>query len=272
MRMAKVIPLTTLLLVASDVSAQQASDHPLFSDDWLFRLGGQNTDAEVSFGLANETLGEIPVYDLDGAGVDTDFGSFWAHVIWQAPERWSFGFNYFRSEVDGERIADEDIFFGDLEIPAGTGYQSEFVTNFYVLNGYYEFFQRPNQAAGVGLGIYALEMDLQLQSLIGGQTGATQESADTLAPLPTLSLYYKHAFNDRWAIWADMGYFSANIDKYDGEIVAGRVSLDYWINKNWGLGVGYNYVDVDLTVDERIYDQRYKVQWDSFFLFLTAGF
>ena len=264
--------LSLSFLVSPNVMAQDAADHPLFTDDWLFRVGGQRTDASVGVGLANEELGEIPIFDLDKAGVDPKFSSLWAHIIWQAPERWSWGFNYFRSEVDGETLTDSDIMFGDLEIPAGTGVRSEFITNFYVLNGYYDFFQRPGSSAGVGLGIYALEMDIELQAVVGGTPGATSESADTLAPLPTLSLYYKHAFNDKWAFMADTGYFSANIDDYDGDIFAARVSVDYWFNENWGLGAGYNYVDIDLTVDGNIFDQRYEVQWDSFFLFLTAGF
>ena len=101
---------------------------------------------------------------------------------------------------------------------------------------------------------------------------AKYTGGDVLAPLPTLSLYYKHAFNDKWAFISNVRYFSASIDKYDGEIVAALVSLDYWINENWGLGIGYSYVDLDLTIDEQIFDQRYIVEYDSIFVYATFGF
>ena len=264
--------LTSMLLAAFDSPAQEGSDHPLFQDDWLIRLGGQQADADVRAGLANSDLGEIPIIDLSGSAVDTTVNSFWADILWQGPERWSFGLSYYQAEADGQRITDTDITFGDLLIPAGTGVTAEFTTDFYVLNAYYDFYQAPDRSAGIGLGVYALDLQISAQVVVGGQPTGRREGADTLAPLPTISAYYLHAFNEKWALMFDVGYFSADIDKYDGDIFAAQVSLDYWINENWGLGAGYSYVDLDLTVDESIFDQLYKVEYDSFFFYATFGF
>jgi len=268
----KLLILLFLFLATSNIEAQEESGHPLLSDDWLFRFGLASMDANVKVGLANEDIGTIPVINLNDLGVDNKFTSGWAYVVWQAPKKWSWGFNYFRSEVDGERVTSSDIEFGDLDIPAGSGVKSKFVTNFYVLNGYYDFYQSPTSAAGVGLGIYGLDLKMDLQAFVGDEAGAESQSASVLAPLPTLSLYYKHAFNDKWAIWANAGYFSANIDNYDGDIVTASISVDYWFNENWGLGAGYNYVDIDLTVDKPVFDQLYNVEWNAAFVYLTAGF
>jgi hypothetical protein len=266
------LALVTLLCAALDASAQDGSTHPLFTDDWLFRAGGQQADADVTAGLANEQLGNIPVIDLSGSGVDTEVTSFWGNVLWQAPARWSLGFTYFLSEAEGSRVSDSDFTFGNLVIPAGTGISTNFSTDFYVFNAYYDFFQRPDRSAGVGLGLYALDLEISAQAQVGGQPTGAREQADALAPLPTLSAYYKHAFNEKWAWMADVSWLSANIDQYDGEVLAARVSLEYWINRNWGLGAGYTYVDLDLTVDERVFDQLYEVQYDSLYFFATFGF
>jgi len=266
------LALASLLFTTTNLNAQEGSGHPLFEDDWLFRLGGQHADADVKAGLANPEIGEIPVIDIGASGADTTVTSFWGNVIWQAPERWSLGFSYFEAQAQTQRILGSDFSFGDLTIPAGTGVTAEFTTDFYVLNGYYDFYQAPGRSAGIGLGLYGLELDISLATQVGGQPGGESESADTLAPLPTISAYYKHAFNDKWAVLADIGWLSANIDDYDGEVFAARVSLDYWINDNWGLGAGYTYVDVDLTVDGRVFDQHYEVQYDSYFFYATFGF
>lgn len=266
------IPLIALFFASFNLQAQDASSHPLFADDWLVRLGGQQADAEVKAGLANPQLGEIPIIDIAAQGSDTTVTSFWGNVLWQAPQRWSIGLSYFRAEADGRRILDSDFSFGDLTIPAGTGVTGEFSTDFYVLNGYYDFYQAPARSAGIGLGVYALDLGFSLATQVGGQATGQRESADVLAPLPTISAYYKHAFNDKWAILADVSWLSANIDKYDGDVLAARLSVDYWINARWGLGAGYTFVDLELTVDEPIFDQRYEVQYNSFFLYATFGF
>jgi hypothetical protein len=266
------LTLVTLLCAVPDAYAQDGSSHPLFTDDWLFRVGGQQADADATIGLANEQLGDIPVIDLSESGVDTEVTSLWGEVLWQGPKRWSLGFNYFQSEADGQRISDSDTNFGDLVIPAGTGISANFSTDFYVLNAYYDFFQRPDRSAGFGAGLYTLDLEISAQAQVDGQPSGDREQADALAPLPTLSLYYKHAFNEKWAWMADLSWLSANIDQYDGDILAARVSLEYWINENWGLGAGYTYVDLDLTVDESVFDQLYEVQYDSLYFFATFGF
>lgn len=268
----KYLILAALLFACFDLCAQDGSTHPLFQDDWLFRIGGQQSDADAQAGLANSNIGEIPVIDLNAVDADTTVTSFFGNVVWQAPERWSLGFTYFQAEVTSERLLDEDFTFGDLTIPADTGFTSDFTTDFYVLNAYWDFFQAPNRAAGVGLGLYGMELDLTLAAQVGGQGTAQVESADALAPLPVLSAYYQHAFNEHWAVRMEGGWLSANIQDYDGDILTASVSVDYWINNNWGLGLGYNYVDLDLTIDETIFDQYYKVKYDSFFFYATFGF
>ena len=121
--------------------------------DGIFML----VDAQVGAGLGNEQLGSIPIVDLKAGGANTTTTSFWADIIWQAPERWSYGFTYFKSEADTEQITSSDITFGDLVIPTGTGFRGDFETKFYVLNAYYDFYQSPHNSAGVGLGLYALD-------------------------------------------------------------------------------------------------------------------
>lgn len=252
--------------------AQEPSDHPLFTEKWLIRVGGQRSDANVKIGLANPELGEIPVIDIGAGDADTTLNSFWGNVLWRVGDRWSLGLNFFEAETKGTRVSDQDFTFGDLTIPAGTGVTSNFTTDFYVLNGYYDVYQGPGRAVGIGLGLYALDLETSLALQVGGEPNGERESADVLAPLPTLSAYYKHAFTDQLGLMVDGGWLSVNIDDYDGRILAAKLSIEYWLSKNWGLGLGYKFVDVDVTVDRPIFDQRYEVDYNSFFLFATFGF
>ena len=259
-------------MISSSIYAADGSTNPLFENDWLFRIGGQRAEADVKVGLANPELGDIPIIDISSQGADTTVSSIWANVMWQAPERWSIGLSYFQAKADNDRLTDEDLTFGDLEIPAGTGISTAFETDFYVINAFYDFYRAPASSAGIGLGLYALDLEVSLETRVGGEGAGQRENADVLAPLPTISAYYKHAFSDKWAVTADVGWLSANIDEYDGEILAARVNVDYWFNERWGLGAGYTYVDLNLTVDKDIFDQKYEVQYDSFFLYATFGF
>lgn len=264
--------ITALSLFCGNLAAQDGSNHPIFTNDWLFKVGGQRSDADAKIGLANSDLGEIPIIDIGDGDANTTVNSFGGNIIWQAPDRWSFGLSYFQARVEGERLSSEDFTFGDLLIPAGTGIRTDFETDFYVLNGYYDFYQAPGSSAGIGLGIYAMDLSIGAELVVGGQPTGQAEGADTLAPLPTISAYYKHAFSDRWALAMSAGFFAAEIDKYDGEVFTADVSVQYWPSDNLGFGLGYTFVDVDLTIDEPVFDQKYVVEYDSFFVYATFGF
>jgi len=266
------LTLTILLFTSPYLKAQDGADHPLMKKDWILKLGGQRSDADARAGLANPDLGDIPIIDIGEGDANTTVNSLGASILWQAPERWTFGFTYFRARVDTERLTENDFTFGDLLIPAGTGFETNFDTDFYVINGYYDFYQAPGRSAGIGIGLYGMDLSISAQSVAGGQPTGQVEGADALAPLPTISAYYRHAFNDKWALATSAGFFSADIDKYDGDVLTADVSIEYWPNDNWGLGVGYTYVDLDLTIEERVFDQRYVVEYDSFFLYASFGF
>ena len=118
----------------------------------------------------------------------------------------------------------------------------------------------------------ALDLDLSLDVVVGGNETGQRETADTLAPLPTLSAYYRHAFNDKLALRLSGAWLSATVDNWDGDVVAADVSLEYWPSSSWGFGAGYNYVDIDVTAEENIFDQKYVVEYDSFFAFVSWSF
>ena len=262
-----------LLIFSGNTFAQEATQHPIFSEDWLIRIGGQRADADVRIGLGNPDLGEISIIDLEAGNSDTSVTSFWTNIIWQGPERWSFGFSYFLAEADTERVTSQDVTYGELEIPAGTGIQGDFNTDFYVLNGFYDFYQTSNAAAGIGIGIYALDLSASVETVVGGDTGGgVRETAEVLAPLPTISGYYKHAFSDKLALRANVAWLSATIDEYDGDVKSANLSIEYWPTENWGFGAGFTYVDIDVEVDKRIFDQTYIIEYDSLFAFMTWGF
>ena len=71
------------MLCAFNVAAEGGADHPLFTDDWLIRIGGQEADANVKVGLGNPNLGDIPLIDIAAGGGNTTVTSFWGNVLWQ---------------------------------------------------------------------------------------------------------------------------------------------------------------------------------------------
>jgi len=98
------------------------------------------------------------------------------------------------------------------------------------------------------------------------------ESADVLAPLPTLALGGGYRIADSLYLSADLGYLSLSIDKYDGRIFSSRTQLEWRPWERLGIGAGYQFIDLDLDVDEGRINESYNLQLDGPTLFLSYGF
>jgi hypothetical protein len=230
------------------------------------------TDSDPRIGLAPDGS-QVTLIDVESLGVDADDYDTYLSISWQAPERWRLNFTTYTSKVDGGRFSDRDYEYGDIEIPAGSGIAMNFKSSFYILNAHYAFWQKPRWEAGVGFGIYALDWSGGI-SLIEGGSGSilARESDDFLAPLPTLGFFARYAFTDRLAGRVGVDWLSANIDSYDGEVLALAAGVDWWFSDRWGVSGGFELVDIEVSVDDEPFNQYVKASWDSIYLKLNLAF
>jgi hypothetical protein len=49
-------------------------------------------------------------------------------------------------------------------------------------------------------------------------------------------------------------------------------ALEYRLTKHIGVGAGYNYVDMDLTIDKSNREDEYNLKYTGPVLYLSAGF
>jgi len=263
-----------LVLLASAVGAgaDEPTTNPTLTSDWQFSVGTAFTKNDPRIGLARDGQ-RVTLIDLDALGVDADDNDFYFSATWQAPKRWRLDFTTYVSKIDGGLFTDRDYVYGDIEIPAGSGIAVDTSSRFYILNAHYAIWQKPRWEAGVGFGIYALEWEGGLALVEGGEGEVLRrEAEDFLAPLPTLGLFARYAFTDRLAGRVGVDWLSANIDDYDGEVLAFAAGLDWWFSERWGVSAGINLVELDVIVDDEPFNQYVDAGWDSLYLKLNLAF
>jgi hypothetical protein len=252
--------------------ADEATTNPTLAADWIISAGLANTNSDPRVGLAPDGS-RVTLIDLDVLGVDADNYDTYLSVSWQAPERWRLSFTTYTSKVEGGRFSDRDYEYGDLDIPAGSGIELDFKSTFYILNADYAFWNKPRWEAGVGIGIYALDWSGGIQLVEGGSGSVVaRESDDFLAPLPTLGVFARYAYSDRLAGRLGVDWLSVNIDSYDGEVFALAAGVDWWFSERWGVSGGFNLVDIEVTVDDKPFNQYLEASWESIYLKLNLAF
>ena len=190
-------------------------------------------------------------------------------------ERWRIEFEYYRLDRSSSKTLSREIDWGDNTYPVGVRVDSTFDTTVYRLTGGYSFYKTPVAEAGAALGLHVTDFSTALSGQASGPGGTTtfqREANDALVPLPTLGLYGAYAVTDQFQVRGRIDYLTLKYDEYDGSLVNFLVAFDWRFSKNWGVGVGYRYVDYKLQANDSDFRGEVHYKFKGPTLYLTAGF
>lgn len=269
---------TVLAVAGCLLSSGALAASPKFGDTVTLRLGGMIHKADATF---SDTRVDRPPVELDlGAlGMDKRHNSFWAGLEWQFAERWGLTVSYSDFSSDGERSVTEGGNFGDLEWSVGAELASEMDVEIFIVDVTWDFVTTERSHFGIGLGAhvadFSMEIDLSAEAQVGDENaiiaGGTETAAIT-APLPNISMRGGHRFGDNFYLGGTAGYFSLKVGDIDGELITARGSLEWRPHKRFGLGVGYQFVSIDVQEKKETKEERYDAEFYGPVFFVSAGF
>ena len=263
------------------LSIQAAAEKPRFGDTLSFSLGGMNHKGEASF---SSTRDGNPIDELNfpELGVDDRTSVVWADFTWQFADRWQFSLNYSSFEGNGFKTATDGGNFGGIDWQVGAALTTDFDMKLYIADVTWDFVKTDKAHIGIGAGLHAADLDMGLLAEvavgiggiggIGGTTEIRSDRASVLAPLPNISMVGGVMLGEKVYLSGHAGYFSLSYDKYDGELISLRGSLEWRPWEHVGLGAAYQYVDIDLEVDDSDSQDFFDMKFYGPILFLSVGF
>jgi hypothetical protein len=263
------------LTCSSPLVLAAGGTNPTLNDTFVLRAGAASVDGDTTFSRVPKGEPEFDI-DLDVFGADGDEISPYVEAVWRFAERWRAQFSFISTSQSGSETLTKELEFGPITIPVGVKASVDFDADIYAAAVGYSFVRSERAELGAGLGLHVadLEGSLSGQGFIGDTTlkTAVQSRADVLAPLPNVSLYGGYAFNDELAVTAGFGWFSLSYDKYDGQLTAGNIALEWRPKPHFGVGLGYTWTSLDLDVDDDEYKESYDFDLQGPMLFIATGF
>lgn len=190
-------------------AAEQTSNNVL--DKRLTVFGGiQIYQAEGDFSSTKEGRPKIEV-DMDDLDLNENHISPIVGAIFSFGKRWNLRLEYFGYHDDSKTTADFDFEFEDLIVPVGARIDSSLDLDVYVANLAYHFIHSERARFGVGVGIHAADIDLEISAKVrvaGEETSLGEGTADLLAPVPNLYAYGAYAFTERFILRYGGGWMS----------------------------------------------------------------
>ena len=252
MKLAGISTLAFGLLALAPLQARAVE--PL--DTVSFRIGGYVTswDTEVR---ADGTTGRGTEIDLKrDFGLDDSATIGYVGFTWRPWENHEFGLTYYQDDADASRTITRDISFQDTTYLANSTVSADVGIDAY--EAYYVWWgaRRENWALGPRVGIiwYRFDLALALQvDVNGNQTGGSRrEEANTDLPSITLGGAWRWTpgNSSNWRVGADLGYFKANVNDVDGDVLFGRIGGEWFPWENSGFTLDYTISRINVDVNK----------------------
>lgn len=245
--------------------------HPYFSNSFSLDVGLFMPRRQVELSV-DGPLGSIQGEDID---FDESFGLqkrddlFAMNFAWRFGEKWELGAQFFESDGQRQAVLEEDVEWGEFVFGAGTGVAAGI--DFTLFRTFFgrNFDSADHHDFGVGIGIHYLEIGAFIEGLAilnGQQAGFRREAVKAEAPLPNVGAWYVRSLSDRWAMRLRLDWFSAKVGDYDGELINASAGLNYQLFDHVGLGVSYNYFELDVGVKKQGWRGEVKTIYDGVFI------
>ncbi|TQM12116.1 hypothetical protein FB548_2041 [Pseudoxanthomonas sp. 3HH-4] len=236
-------------------------------DTFSARIGGYVTTFDTEVRADGETQSGTDI-DLDrDLGLDDDAVIAYVGLTWRPWDRHEFGLSYHGNGTDETRVLSRDIEFDGNVYEASATVRAEFDVKAY--EAYYVWWAASDETWALGpragLVWYSVDMKIDLElDAQGEQAGGTvsgRVSADL--PAPTIGAAWRWSPAEDWRISADAGYFSAEINDMDADVIFGRAGVEWF---PWDrVGFSVDYVISSIKVDAM------KTSFDGHLDFVDSG-
>jgi hypothetical protein len=191
------------LLGFSSAWAEEKASENILDLRYTIYGGAQFYQADGKFGYIKEGQPDIKV-DLDDLGLDeTAVSPIFGAIINFWGKRLTLRLDYFGYHDDANATADFEFDFDGINFPAGANLDSSLDLDIYVANLSYNFIRSDRARLGVGIGVHAADIDLEIsgKANVGGtEIDLGSGDADLLAPLPNIYVMGAYSFTDRFLI------------------------------------------------------------------------
>jgi hypothetical protein len=209
--------------------------------------------------IINKTNIQVGVNDNDATpinaekdlGFNKEAGTFLANFQWRISRRSRVTLNYYNIKRNSNHTLDKDITFEDNTYKANSSVYTFFNTAIYQFSYGYAILSKPKYEAGVFIGTHIVGASSGI-SLNGVTNGiAVSNNFGFTAPLPDIGIWGGYATSDRFAITADVSYFSLTLNNNTGRLLAFNLAFSYKLIKQLDLSLGYSGLDFKVNTTKK---------------------
>lgn len=264
-------PITLLFLVVSYPTAAQESVHPELGSRYSLDLGLFYPERQIKLNAGVTVPGDRDIDFGSEFGLEKRHQAFAVDFRWRFGEKWSLSAQHFAASSAGSAVLEEDVEWNNVVFSRGTNATASTEFTLYRLVFGRSFAKTDNVDFGIGAGIHWMDISAAIEGsiLVNNTVTFRRENVSSSAPLPNIGIWYDYSLSPRWAIKARADWFKASIDEYDGRLVNLQAGVNYAWFRHGGIGVAYNYFELDAGVSNQVWQGDAALTYKGPFAFVN---
>lgn len=178
----------------------------------------------------------------------------------------------FGVDRDGTRDNTRQITVGNDTFDAGVVLDSAFDMDVTRLGYAYSFLHDEKKEVGIHAGVHITDMFFRVTAELRPVTSATEEIAQTTAPLPVIGVQGAFQFLPRWTMHGRAQIFRLAAGDYDGEINHLALAFEHSTFKRVGIGVALDFFEVNLESKDDSFLGEFSLKFAGPRIFAHAHF
>ncbi len=255
------------LLTTSFASAEDS--HSALDSKFYFSVGGYFASRVFIASAAGSVTPSAPSLQVDfdsDLNVDDSPQLAIAEFRWQFAEKWNLGLQYFSSTRDADRILDGTIEWDGVTYEVGAAVAAETSVEITRVVVSRHFRQKGGHDFRLAAGLHWLDVSARIEgeaTLGDGSMAFAASKVSASLPIPNVGALYQYSPSQKWLLSARFDWFSADIDDYSGGIWNANLGANYQVAKHIGVGLGYQFFQIDGTLNEDRWQGDLKVRFSG---------
>jgi len=267
----KVLAIVVILsgIALSATSSLANEESTVGMDTFRLNVGGFLPAIDSELSITSKNLGQGTKIDLeDDLGFDDNVNVAQVSGYWRFAKRHRLLAGYYAFNRDASKSLAEQIQIGDKLFDIGASVSSDWEIDFLQVSYAYSFIQTQKWEVSGSLGLYYLDTAITLRgegSISNGEggwiiAGQVSEEESVGLPIPLFGVSAEYHISPKWRAKIGGRYFTLSLDEWSGHILEACAALEFLFHKNFGIGTGYTYFDVEVERDReaRLSDLTYS--------------
>lgn len=187
-------------------------------------------------------------------GLDSDNAITYVGLTWRPWAHHEFGASAYGDDLEKTKVLGRQIEFDGNIYEADATVRAKYSLDAY--EAYYIWWAASHEtwALGprIGLVWYSADLAIDLQAVSGELGGARSAAVSADLPAPSIGGSWRWSPSPQWRISADVGYFTANINDIDAEVIFSRAGVEWFAWEHFGFSLDYvrNSIRADARKDD----------------------